>query len=111
MIAYAASQRTHEIGIRMAIGGTPKQIQRLILAQGARLGSFGIVAGVGAAVLMQSMLGVFFKPTNSSAPDPFSPFIYFAVIALSLTVTLLAAYVPARRASIVDPNIALRCDN
>ena len=111
MIAYAASQRTHEIGIRMAIGGTRKQIQRLILAQGARLGSFGIVAGVGAAVLMQSMLGVFFKPTNSSAPDPFSPFIYFAVIALSLTVTLLAAYVPARRASIVDPNIALRCDN
>lgn len=111
MIAHSVSQRTRELAIRMAVGAAPGQIRRLILAQGAKLGAFGTTAGGAVALLVESKLDVFFRPLNSSAPDPFSLFVYLAVIALCLTVTLLAAYLPARRASMMNPNTALRFDN
>jgi ABC-type antimicrobial peptide transport system permease subunit len=112
MTAYSVSQRTHEIGIRMALGAAAWQIQRPILARGALLGTAGTAVGIVLVLLLQSILNVFFRPAgNSAAPDPFSPLVYVAVIVLALSVTLLAAYLPARRASRVDPNIALHCDN
>ena len=103
VISYAVTQRTHEIGIRMALGAQPRNIFRFVIGQGLVLTVIGIVIGIGAALaatrLLSSMLfGV-------SASDPLT----IAAIALLLAVVaLLACYLPARRATKVAPIIALR---
>lgn len=103
VIAYGTRQRTHEIGIRLAIGAEPGEIGRMVLAQGARLAlvgiGIGIAASLGAAQLFRSLLfGV-------GTSDPMT---FLAVTVLLLAVALIACYVPARRATKVDPIIALR---
>jgi predicted permease len=101
--AYAVSQRTKEIGIRMALGAQRYDVLKLVLSQGLLLTLIGVVIGTGGAIwltrLMKTMLfGV-------SATDP----VTFIAIALLLTaVAMLASYVPARRATKVDPLVALR---
>jgi putative ABC transport system permease protein len=103
VISYSVAQRTHEIGVRIALGSPRRDVFRMIVGQGLRLAgigiTFGIVAAFGLARLMSSLLfGV-------SAAD----FETFAgVVALLLLVALLACYVPARRAMRVDPIVALR---
>jgi FtsX-like permease family/MacB-like periplasmic core domain len=103
VIAYATARRKHEIGIRMALGAQVRDIVRLVLTHGARLALIGVAIGVPAALLlawlMQSQL------FGTSANDPST---LIAVTLLLLLVGMLACYVPARRATRVDPLVALR---
>jgi len=102
VISYAASQRTHEIGIRVAIGAEPMQILRMVIRQGLLIVAIGLVVGIAAAFASARVLKGFLVV---SATDPIT---YITVaVALSL-VALTACYIPARRAAKVDPMVALR---
>jgi predicted permease len=103
VVSYAAAQRTQELGIRMALGAEPRQILALLLAQGTRLVGAGLCLGLfGAWALTRTMshmlVGV----------SPSDPVTYISVAALLSCITLLACWIPARRAMRVDPMIALR---
>ena len=103
VISYDVSQRTNEIGIRMALGAQPADVRRLILGQGARLAVYGIVAGLlGAGVLTRWMGTMLF------GVGPTDVWTYAAVSILLAVVALAASYVPSRRAMVPDPVIALR---
>ena len=103
VMAYAVSQRTHEIGIRMALGSRRRDVLRLVVAQAMRPTLAGIVIGLGAALaatrLMQSLL------FDVSPTDPAT---FFSVPAILVAVSLAACLLPARRATRVDPMSALR---
>ncbi len=105
VVAYAVSQRTQEIGLRMAIGAQREDVLRLVLASGLKLALAGIVLGVGAALaLARYVQSLLFEVT------PFDPWSYVATAAILLAVSALACYVPARRATDVDPLVALRAE-
>jgi predicted permease len=103
VLAYDVSQRTREIGVRSAIGASRGQIATLIVRQGLWKGGIGVGLGlVGAALLSSSMTSLLFnvRPTD--------PAVYAAVAFVLIAVALLASYLPARRASRIDPLMALR---
>lgn len=102
VISYSASQRTHEIGIRMAIGAEPMDILTMVFRQGLVIVGLGLVVGIVAAFASARVLKSFL---TVSATDPAT----YISVAVSLTVVaLLACYVPARRATKIDPMVALR---
>ena len=103
VISYIVGQRTHEIGVRIALGAQKLDVLQLILGQGARLVLIGIVLGVGGAlVLTRVMASQLFMVSRTD------PLTFVAVAALLAMVALTACYVPARRAAKVDPMVALR---
>jgi putative ABC transport system permease protein len=101
VISYAASQRTHEIGVRMALGAQPPQILRMILRQGIVIVVLGLVIGVAAALAAARVVGTFLTVS------PTDPATYLAVSVLLVLVALAACVIPARRAMHVDPMAAL----
>jgi ABC-type antimicrobial peptide transport system permease subunit len=105
VMAYSVSQRTQEIGVRMALGATTQSVFRLVLGQALRLVAFGVVAGVLAAGALTRLLETLLFQTE--ALDPLT----FAVTALVLVaVATFASYVPARRGTRIAPTEALRAE-
>src|SRR5690606_32323991 len=105
VIAYSVRRRTPELGIRLALGARPEQVVRQVVAQGAVLSAAGVVAGVGAALLLTRFMASLLFETSSTDPLTFG-----SMAALLLAVSLAAGYLPARRASRIDPARALRSD-
>ncbi len=103
VMAYTVAQRTQEFGIRLAIGASPADVLRLVMGQGLTLGLVGVAAGAIGAVTLTSFLKQLLFGVEAFDP------ITFATTALLLTLVILAAcYLPARRATRVDPMVALR---
>ena len=111
VISYAVSQRTHEIGIRIALGATRGNVSRLVVRQGMELTSIGLASGlIGAFGLTRFLSSLPFQARWLLLFDvhPADPAIFAAVSVLLAVVALLACYIPARRATKVDPMVALR---
>jgi predicted permease len=103
VVSYAATQRTQELGVRMALGASPRQILALLLKQGARLVAAGLLFGLaGAWALTRAMTHMLV------GVSPSDPITYISVAVLLSFITLLACWIPARRAMRVDPMVALR---
>jgi putative ABC transport system permease protein len=105
LVAYNVSRRTREIGIRIALGAGPSDVQRLVMGKGLALvgmgTAIGLAMGFGVERLLKSML------FNTGGVDIAA---YMVVVPSMIVVTMLAAYVPARKASQIAPTLALRCD-
>ena len=103
VISYSVSRRTHEMGIRITLGASPANVMRLILTESARLVLIGLAVGIPVSLVLGRFLSSLVFRIHAADPTT------FIVVALLLfTVAILAAYIPARRATRVDPMIALR---
>jgi macrolide transport system ATP-binding/permease protein len=105
VIAYSVSRRTREIGIRMAIGADPGSVARMVLRQGMLLTSIGAAIGLALSLLASQVLGSLLVGVSATDPG-----VYVGVPLLLAAISLLACYIPARRAARVDPLLALRQD-
>jgi len=105
VLAYIVAERTREIGVRMALGATPGGVRRMVVTQGARVVLVGVAIGVGVALLSTRALGTLLY--NVDAVDPL---MFVAMSGMLIAVGMLASYLPARRASRVDPIESLRSD-
>ena len=105
VMAYSVAQRSREIGIRMALGAQATDVRSLVVSQAVRLGAAGLAMGLAGALAVTRVLDSLLFGVTASDPLTFA-----AVSAALITVLLLAAYLPARRATRVDPIVALRAD-
>ena len=103
LMAYSVQLRTQEIGIRMALGAGPQDVRRMVVKQGMRLALLGVFLGVAAALALARLMASLLYGVK-----PWDPAAIISVAVLLSAVALLATYFPARRASRVDPMIALR---
>ena len=105
VLAYSVSQRTHEIGIRVALGARQADILRHVLGEGTRLALVGVAAGLAASLALSRVTSSLLFGVDANDPVTFG-----AVALLLALVAIAAAYIPARRASAVDPLVALRSE-
>jgi putative ABC transport system permease protein len=105
VLSYLVTQRTREIGIRMAIGAAPKDVSRLVLTRGVLLAATGVVVGAAAALALGRTVAVLLYEV-----PPHDPFALVGGAAVLLFVSALASVIPARRATAVDPVVALRAE-
>ncbi|MGH7576345.1 MAG: ABC transporter permease [Longimicrobiales bacterium] len=105
VLAYSARRRTGEIGIRVALGASPLRVTRLVVTHGAAVSAAGIAAGIVAAILLTRFVASLLYETS-----PTDPLTFAGVTLLLFGVALLASYIPARRASRIDPAQALRAE-
>jgi ABC-type antimicrobial peptide transport system permease subunit len=103
--AYSVSRRTREIGVRVALGATASDVRRMVLGQGLRTIAVGVAVGAAAALALTRVVGAMLYGVPAHDPVTFG-----GVTLLLVAVTLLACYLPARRATKVDPMVALRSD-
>jgi putative ABC transport system permease protein len=105
LVSFSVSQRTSEMGVRLALGASPRQVGALVLRQGLTLAVLGVALGLAIAALGGRLLATLLYETSATDPA-----VYSALALLLLTIAALACYVPARRAMRVDPMRALRAD-
>jgi putative ABC transport system permease protein len=105
VMSYAVSQRTREIGIRMALGARRRDVMMMVIGQGMKLAGAGILIGLGGALALTRFMETLVF--GVSATDPLT---YVTIVSLLTVVALLACWIPARRATKVDPLLALRCE-
>ncbi|HEX7942213.1 MAG TPA: FtsX-like permease family protein, partial [Gemmatimonadaceae bacterium] len=103
VVSHIAAERTNEVGVRMALGAQAGDVRRLFLRHGLALTAAGIVLGLGAAMLVTPVMSALLYGVA-----PTDPLTYAGVSVALAAVTLFATYLPARRASLVPPTVALR---
>jgi putative ABC transport system permease protein len=105
ILAYSVEQRVREIGVRVALGASRNEVRRLVIGHGMRLTVIGALLGVPAALVMTRLIGGVLP--GVAGVDPVA---YGGVVAVLAASAFVASYLPARRATRVDPSVALRSD-
>jgi putative ABC transport system permease protein len=111
VVSYSAAQRTREMGVRVALGATEMDVLKLVVGQGMKLALYGLGAGLALSLaLTRALASSLFGFGSLFGMNVTDGLTFFGVTALLAGVALLACYLPARRATKVDPMVALRCE-
>ena len=105
MVAYDVSQRTRELGVRVALGASAGAVLRLVVSEGVRVVAAGLVVGAAVSLAFASRIAPLLYEVS-----PKDPATYAGVVGVLLVVAVIASLAPALRAARVDPNVALRAD-